>query len=125
MFAILPSQSPINLSPKLEPPNRPVTILYQSNIATNPMASFKNVLSLGLLALFAASLAAEAQTSQSCSSQLTNLEVCAPFALPGAAPPSDGCCSALSTVNNDCLCNTLRIVSRMPALCNVGRVNCR
>ncbi|KAI4378135.1 hypothetical protein MLD38_015660 [Melastoma candidum] len=63
---------------------------------------------------------------QSCPSQLTNLNMCAPFVVPGASAmtPSNDCCSALQSIQHDCLCNTLRIASRLPALCQLPPLTC-
>nr|XP_043633765.1 stamen-specific protein FIL1-like [Erigeron canadensis] len=59
---------------------------------------------------------------QTCPNQLGNLNVCAPFVLPGStnnSTPNSECCSALQTVDLDCLCNTIRIASLLPAQCNL------
>ncbi|KAI8564757.1 hypothetical protein RHMOL_Rhmol03G0206600 [Rhododendron molle] len=63
-------------------------------------------------------LVTEAQT---CTSQLGNINVCAPFVLPGAANtnPSPECCTALQAVDHDCLCSTIRIASRLPSQCHL------
>ena len=68
---------------------------------------------------------AEAQ-AQVCSTELSNLNVCAPFVVPGAAnsQPNSDCCQALGAVSHDCLCNTLRIASRLPSLCNIPALAC-
>ena len=68
---------------------------------------------------------AEAQ-AQVCSTELGNLNVCAPFVVPGAAnsQPNSDCCQALGAVSHDCLCNTLRIASRLPSLCNIPALAC-
>lgn len=57
---------------------------------------------------------------QVCPSQLGNLNVCAPFVVPGSTEtiPSSDCCLALQAVDHDCLCNTIRIASRLPTQCN-------
>ncbi|GAB2265235.1 Guanine nucleotide-binding protein alpha-3 subunit [Dionaea muscipula] len=60
----------------------------------------------------------------SCSSQLSNLNVCVPHVLPGAAGPTNECCSALQSVQGDCLCNTLRIASRLPSACGLPPMSC-
>ncbi|KAL0304229.1 UNVERIFIED_CONTAM: Stamen-specific protein FIL1 [Sesamum radiatum] len=62
--------------------------------------------------------------AQTCSSSLASLNVCAPFAVPGAAPPSADCCAALQGVDHGCFCDTLRITSRIPAQCNLPPLNC-
>ncbi|PWA98402.1 S-adenosyl-L-methionine-dependent methyltransferase [Artemisia annua] len=57
---------------------------------------------------------------QVCPMQLGNLNVCAPFVVPGSTEtiPSKDCCLALQAVDHDCLCNTIRIASRLPTQCN-------
>ncbi|KAJ1433750.1 Bifunctional inhibitor/plant lipid transfer protein/seed storage helical domain [Sesbania bispinosa] len=61
-----------------------------------------------------------AKAHSTCSNQLSNLNVCAPFVVPGASitNPSAGCCDALQAVDHDCLCNTLRIASQLPSQCD-------
>ncbi|CAK8573558.1 unnamed protein product [Lathyrus sativus] len=67
----------------------------------------------------------EAQSS-SCPVQLTNLNVCAPFVVPGASntDPSADCCNALQATNRDCLCSTLRIASQLTSQCNLPSFAC-
>ncbi|PKI35794.1 stamen-specific protein FIL1 [Punica granatum] len=64
--------------------------------------------------------------SQSCPAQLSNLNVCAPFVVPGAptTAPSSDCCNALQSVSHDCLCSTLRIASRLPTQCQIPPLSC-
>lgn len=63
--------------------------------------------------------------AQSCSAQLSNLNGCAPFVLPGAASnPSPECCGALQGVQQDCLCSTIRIASTLPSLCHLPPLSC-
>ncbi|XP_022968421.1 stamen-specific protein FIL1 [Cucurbita pepo subsp. pepo] len=62
--------------------------------------------------------------AQSCSTQLSNLNGCAPFVLPGASNPSPECCAALGAVQQDCLCSTLRISSTLPSLCRLPPLSC-
>ncbi|KAL7107166.1 hypothetical protein ACP275_06G037100 [Erythranthe tilingii] len=66
----------------------------------------------------------EAQSSTNCAATLGNLNVCAPFLVPGGATPGTDCCTALSTVDRDCLCSTLRIASRIPVQCNLPPLTC-
>ncbi|XP_019059454.1 PREDICTED: protein MEN-8 [Tarenaya hassleriana] len=63
---------------------------------------------------------------QSCTAELTNLNTCAEFVVPGAANtnPSSECCGALQAVPVDCLCNTVRIASRLPSRCNIPSFSC-
>ncbi|KAK9292251.1 hypothetical protein L1049_020215 [Liquidambar formosana] len=95
------------------------------------MAATKSLVSLSsksALLLLLVALAAQTQMarSQSCSAELSSLNVCAPFVVPGAANtnPSTDCCSALQAVPNDCLCNTLRVAARLPSQCNLPPLNC-
>ncbi|KAB2011817.1 hypothetical protein ES319_D09G046000v1 [Gossypium barbadense] len=73
-------------------------------------------------------VAVQTQTAkaQSCSTELTNLNVCAPFVVPGATQtnPSPDCCAALQSVQHDCLCSTLSIASRLPSQCNLPPLTC-
>ncbi|KAK1409158.1 hypothetical protein QVD17_35683 [Tagetes erecta] len=57
---------------------------------------------------------------QTCPNQLSNLNVCAPFVVPGSANmlPNSDCCLALQAVDHDCLCSTIRIASTLPTQCN-------
>nr|GEW58750.1 probable methyltransferase PMT15 [Tanacetum cinerariifolium] len=57
---------------------------------------------------------------QACPYQLGNLNVCAPFVVPGSTEttPNRDCCLALQAVDHDCLCNTIRVASRLPTQCN-------
>ncbi|GAB4858218.1 hypothetical protein Ancab_009614 [Ancistrocladus abbreviatus] len=58
--------------------------------------------------------------AQTCTAELTKLNVCAPFVVPGAnSVPSSECCGALQSVQHDRLCNTLRIASGLPSACNI------
>ncbi|XP_057481387.1 stamen-specific protein FIL1-like [Actinidia eriantha] len=65
-----------------------------------------------------------AQQSQSCSAQLGDLNLCAPFVLPGAVNPSAECCNALQAVGHECLCNTIRVSTRLPTQCNLPSISC-
>ncbi|PKA52771.1 Protein MEN-8 [Apostasia shenzhenica] len=80
-----------------------------------------------LLAVAGAGRQAAAQTAN-CSAGLSDLTVCAPFVVPGAAGgppiPSAQCCSALKGVNRECLCNTLDIISKLPSTCSLPAVSC-
>ncbi|KAK9060899.1 hypothetical protein SSX86_018079 [Deinandra increscens subsp. villosa] len=58
---------------------------------------------------------------QACPNQLGNLNVCAPFVVPGTSTevvPSSDCCLALQAVDHDCLCSTIRIATTLPTQCN-------
>ncbi|KAJ0098337.1 hypothetical protein Patl1_20080 [Pistacia atlantica] len=95
------------------------------------MAGLKSLVYLGskaaLLVLLIA-LAAQTQkaNAQNCASELTNLNVCAPFVVPGVtdSSPSADCCNALQSVDHDCICNTIRISARLPSQCNLPRLDC-
>lgn len=95
------------------------------------MAAIKSLVSLSsqsaLLFLLMA-LAVQTQTAhaQSCAAELSNLNRCAPYVLPGTAAttPSPECCGALEAVRHDCLCSTLRISSRLPSQCNLPPITC-
>ncbi|XP_024993038.1 stamen-specific protein FIL1 [Cynara cardunculus var. scolymus] len=58
---------------------------------------------------------------QTCPNQLENLNVCAPFVVPGSTNliPSSDCCVALEAVDHACLCNTIRVASSLPTQCNL------
>ncbi|GAV72489.1 LTP_2 domain-containing protein [Cephalotus follicularis] len=97
------------------------------------MASLKCLVSVtcqvALLLLLLIALAVQthmAQAQTSCTSELSNLNVCAPFVVPGATNtnPSADCCGALQSVQHDCLCNTLRIAARLPSQCNLPPLSC-
>ncbi|KAJ7970000.1 stamen-specific protein FIL1-like [Quillaja saponaria] len=96
------------------------------------MAAFKSLVSLSsqaavlLLLLLALGMETKTAKAQTCASQLTNLNVCAPFVVPGATNtnPSADCCGALQAVPHDCICNTLRIASRLPSQCNLPALTC-
>ncbi|KAL8160252.1 hypothetical protein V2J09_001789 [Rumex salicifolius] len=67
----------------------------------------------------------QVRSQSSCVSELSNLNVCAPFVVPGNnANPNAGCCGALQAVDHDCLCNTMRIIAQLPSKCNVPPVTC-
>ncbi|XP_009783380.1 protein 108-like [Nicotiana sylvestris] len=90
------------------------------------MAAMKFIVSLVLLAVVLQSRVIECQGQMTCSVSLNNLNVCAPFVVPGTTnpTPSADCCSALQSVDHECLCNTLRISARLPAQCNLPPLSC-
>ncbi|XP_011101182.1 stamen-specific protein FIL1 [Sesamum indicum] len=93
------------------------------------MAITKSVLPLVMLvALVSQSQLITAQfQAQTCSSSLSSLNVCAPFAVPGSSSsttPSPECCGALQAIDHDCMCSTLRIASQIPTQCNLPPLNC-
>ncbi|CAB4301811.1 unnamed protein product [Prunus armeniaca] len=94
--------------------------------AINSLSCFQAALVLVLLIAAAETQRAEAQSSSSCSTELSSLNVCAPFVVPGSTNtnPSSDCCGALQAVHPDCLCNTLRVAARLPAQCNLSPITC-
>ncbi|KAI9162002.1 hypothetical protein LWI28_022754 [Acer negundo] len=73
-----------------------------------------------------AALQAQIASAQSCTAELNNLNVCAPFVVPGLSEnnPTAECCTALQSVEHDCLCNTVRIAARLPVHCNLPPLTC-
>ncbi|CAK7337216.1 unnamed protein product [Dovyalis caffra] len=92
------------------------------------MESLKSLSSSAALLLLLIALAVQTQLahSQQCTSQLSSLNVCAPFVVPGATntSPNSECCNALEAVQHDCLCSTLQIASRLPSKCNLSPLTC-
>ncbi|MCD7469460.1 hypothetical protein HAX54_008511 [Datura stramonium] len=86
-----------------------------------------SVVSLFLLALLVQivlqSRVTECQ-AQTCSASLANLNVCAPFVVPGAPTASAECCSALQSIDHDCMCNTIRISAQITSQCNLPPLTC-
>ena len=70
--------------------------------------------------------ASMAQAQNTCANQLGNLNVCAPFVLPGTqnSAPSAKCCGALQAVEPGCLCNTFRVASQLPSACKLPALSC-
>nr|Q38737.1 RecName: Full=Stamen-specific protein FIL1; Flags: Precursor [Antirrhinum majus]CAA40553.1 FIL1 [Antirrhinum majus] len=90
------------------------------------MAAMKSIVPLVMLTVLVAQSQLITQSeAQTCSASLANLNACAPFVVLGAATtPSSDCCTALQSVDHECLCNTLRIASRVPAQCNLPPLSC-
>ncbi|PIA35795.1 hypothetical protein AQUCO_03500274v1 [Aquilegia coerulea] len=89
----------------------------KSFVAIYPLAAL-------LLMLMAMSTVTQAQT-QTCSSQLSNLNSCIPSVVPGSnVSPSTECCSAIQQVEHDCICTTLRVVAQMPTACKLPALTC-
>ncbi|CAN4116288.1 unnamed protein product [Withania somnifera] len=91
------------------------------------MAAVKSsVVSLFLLGLLLVVLQSRVIESQplTCPSALTNLNVCAPFVLPGSPSASAECCNALQSINHDCMCETMRIAAQIPSQCNLPPLSC-
>ncbi|XP_015877997.3 protein MEN-8 [Ziziphus jujuba] len=90
--------------------------------------SFVCLTSQAALLLLLVALMVQTQSGaqrRSCSSELSNLNVCAPFVVPGNnGNPSSECCGALQSVEHDCLCSTLRIASQLPSRCNIPSASC-
>ncbi|GAA0141255.1 hypothetical protein LIER_02441 [Lithospermum erythrorhizon] len=100
------------------------------------MASMKSIFSsfpstlvvvLLLVVLVQSQVLFLAEAQPTCSASLGNLNVCTPFLVPGSSAsnynPSPECCNAIQAVGQDCLCNTLRMVSHLPAQCNLSPQN--
>ncbi|KAF3641063.1 Stamen-specific protein FIL1 [Capsicum annuum] len=79
-----------------------------------------------LLAVVLQSAVIECQGQMTCSASLSNLNVCAPFVVPGLTNPNPSaeCCTAIQSVDHDCFCNTLRISARLPSQCNLPPLSC-
>ncbi|GMY07104.1 LTP_2 domain-containing protein [Fagus crenata] len=95
------------------------------------MAASKSLVSLSTqaaLLFLVIALAVQTRTAQaqSCTTELSSLNVCAPFVLPGTSNsnPSANCCGALQSVPHDCLCSTLRIAAQLPSQCNLPPLAC-
>ncbi|KAK8686616.1 hypothetical protein V6N13_125639 [Hibiscus sabdariffa] len=91
------------------------------------MEVLKSVSSAAILVLLTvAAVQTQTAKAQSCTTELTNLNVCAPFVVPGATQttPSPDCCAALQSVQHDCFCSTLIIASRLPSQCNLPPLTC-
>ncbi|KAF8380312.1 hypothetical protein HHK36_027794 [Tetracentron sinense] len=60
-----------------------------------------------------------ARSQPSCSTELSNLNSCAPYVMPGTQDTNPGteCCNALTGVDQNCLCSTIRIAARLPTQC--------
>ncbi|KAF5193667.1 Stamen-specific protein fil1 [Thalictrum thalictroides] len=93
------------------------------------MATIKSLYSSAALLLVITAMAAQTmivQSQQDCATTLTTLNTCGPYVVPGQSNmlPSPECCSALQNVDHGCLCNTLRIASRIPAACSLPALTC-
>ncbi|KAJ8771497.1 hypothetical protein K2173_026674 [Erythroxylum novogranatense] len=93
---------------------------------TSPISLTLKATSLLLLLVIALPLQTQLAGAQECSTQLNNLNVCAPFLVPGTSNPnpSPDCCNALQAVPQDCFCNTIQIAARLPSQCNIPPLNC-
>ncbi|CAE6235814.1 unnamed protein product [Arabidopsis arenosa] len=91
--------------------------------SSNSSKSFMKVVVMVALVLV---VAATVVDGQSCNAQLSGLNVCGEFVVPGAdrTNPSAECCNALEAVPSECLCNTFRIASRLPSRCNIPTLSC-
>ncbi|CAL9066510.1 unnamed protein product [Musa banksii] len=104
------------------------------------MARAKSFLSLPLnpppagawLVLLLVAVAAKSQVAwsspsqQTCSANLGQLAACARFVVPGqvTGPPGEQCCASLGRVDHGCLCDTLSIIARLSARCNLPWITC-
>ncbi|KAL2920610.1 Protein MEN-8 [Bienertia sinuspersici] len=98
-------------------------------MASISMKSSKSTLSKATLAILVIALMVQFKGSvaqqNTCASELGNLNLCAPYVVPGApTPPNSDCCGALRSVTHDCLCNTLRVASQLPSSCGLPVLNC-
>ncbi|KHN31527.1 Stamen-specific protein FIL1 [Glycine soja] len=88
-------------------------------------AATKSLLSLILLLVVSHETQMAMTQSSTCSSQLSDLNVCAPFVVPGVnTNPNATCCNALQAVDRDCLCNTIRIASQLASQCQIPSLGC-
>ncbi|KAH1206992.1 Stamen-specific protein FIL1 [Glycine max] len=88
-------------------------------------AATKSLLSLILLLVVSHETQMAMTQSSTCSSQLSDLNVCAPFVVPGVnTNPNATCCNALQAVDRDCLCNTIRIASQLASQCQIPSLSC-
>ncbi|XP_077248567.1 protein LIM3-like [Tasmannia lanceolata] len=93
-------------------------------LSNRPLFRFSKAIFLLLICL-----AGQAQMgrAQNCSADLINLNPCAPYVVPGSTStndPSPQCCSSLEQVNHECLCSTIRIITRIPSFCNLPPITC-
>ncbi|XP_019095837.1 PREDICTED: protein 108-like [Camelina sativa] len=88
-------------------------------------SSSKSIMKVAVMVMLVV-MAATVVDGQSCNAQLSGLNVCGEFVVPGAdrTNPSAECCNALEAVPNECLCNTFRIASRLPSRCNIPTLSC-
>ncbi|XP_055815286.1 protein 108-like [Solanum dulcamara] len=95
-----------------------------STMAAVKSSSIVSLLLLCLLVIVLQTRVIECQPQQTCTASLTNLNVCAPFLVPGSPTASTECCMALQSVNHDCMCNTMRIAAQIPSQCNLPPLSC-
>lgn len=104
------------------------TYIYYTSLMASFIKSPVRMTSQAALLLLLIALVVQTQSNaqrQSCSSELSTLNVCAPFVVPGNnGNPSSECCGALQAVEHDCLCSTLRIASQLPTRCNIPSTSC-
>ncbi|KAL1198322.1 Stamen-specific protein FIL1 [Cardamine amara subsp. amara] len=88
-------------------------------------SSSKSIMKVAVMVVLVV-VAATVVDGQSCNAQLSGLNVCGEFVVPGAdrTNPSAECCNALEAVPSECLCNTFRIASRLPSRCNIPTLSC-
>ncbi|KAJ8752974.1 hypothetical protein K2173_008709 [Erythroxylum novogranatense] len=79
-----------------------------------------------LLLVTVISVQSQVGDAQNCSTQLSNLNACSPFLVPGNPNPNPNadCCNALQAVQHDCICNTIQIANRIPMQCNLPPLRC-
>lgn len=100
--------------------------VVKSLVSTMGMGSQGAAAVLLVLLTVAAVQSQTAKAQSTCVTELTNLNVCAQFVVPGTTQttPTAACCGALQSVQHDCLCSTLRISSQLPSRCNLPPLDC-
>ncbi|EOA14892.1 hypothetical protein CARUB_v10028221mg [Capsella rubella] len=95
-------------------------------MADSSSSSKSIIMKVAVMVIMLVVVATTVVNGQSCNTQLSGLNVCGEFVVPGADSrnPSAECCNALEAVPNECLCNTFRIASRLPSRCNIPTLSC-
>ncbi|KAI3925795.1 hypothetical protein MKX01_003354 [Papaver californicum] len=103
-----------------------MAVIKKSSVSSSLYNNTSAVLFLMLMTLGAEMKSVQSHSQQSCLQDISNLNVCAQFILPGqgVAIPSAECCSALQRVDSSCICNTLRIAARIPSACSLPSLTC-
>ncbi|CAL9162009.1 unnamed protein product, partial [Musa hybrid cultivar] len=103
-----------------------VTVHEQTAMAASkPVLGLAATVLLLVVLMHACTASTRSQPAQNCSAALVGLATCASYAVPGShGAPSDECCTAMKGVDRVYLCDTLNIISRMPAACKLSPVTC-
>ncbi|CAL9102896.1 unnamed protein product, partial [Musa hybrid cultivar] len=103
-----------------------VTVLEQTAMAASkPVLGLAATVLLLVVLMLARPQPARSQPAKNCSAALVGLATCASYAVPGShGASSDECCTAMKGVDRVSLCDTLNIVSRIPAACKLSPVTC-